>query len=385
MPTPTHLGVGFFIVIALTPAGEAGEAPLCRTPEQFAEGKWITAEHPKPTWLATFPCCDHSELSRDPRLAEICSRTPQDHVRARGWRHVAFHASELEHGNGLLGSAWSAPDQMFCASKCNESAANANQTKIERDARVIEGDARLNYAWRPSTCRLTDWSADAFCHALGGRNMLFVGDSLLRSSFLTLTAMIHFGSDPSKPTCASKIAYRNANTLTGVRMGHSVPANDAWEIPIQKHRPHIIVTGVGAHVHDTPGRTSRDNYARALEHFERTLRTLPDALGTGQPPTVLWQTTVMGHSTVATWPYESESEIPAETAYNYANFSLFDRMAKERMAALNVTVLDLSPLRLRADHTHNHCVGDTLHFRAPGPLNIIAPLLLHALTVPTSA
>ena len=65
--------------------------------------------------------------------------------------------------------------------------------------------------------------------------------------------------------------------------------------------------------------------------------------------------------------------------YNHAQLPLFDKLARKRMAELGVPLLDLSPLYLRADHHVHNYPNDTLHFRAPGPHSIAAPLLSGAL------
>lgn len=59
---------------------------------------------------------------------------------------------------------------------------------------------RERWDWRPSACRLVDWSAEGFCRVLGStRRLLLVGDSTMQQAFSTLTSMITAGGGACAP------------------------------------------------------------------------------------------------------------------------------------------------------------------------------------------
>lgn len=64
----------------------------------------------------------------------------------------------------------------------------------------------------PHECKLVPWNASEFCRALGGRKMIFVGDSIQQQQFYTVHEQVRRDNGP----CAEDIMFEHSDNLDGV-------------------------------------------------------------------------------------------------------------------------------------------------------------------------
>ena len=76
------------------------------------------------------------------------------------------------------------------------------------------------YAWEPARCSLAAWDASAFCDALGGRSLMFVGDSTTMQAGVVVINAVHWGMWNGSG-CQEQISAGLSDTLIGVRLGAS--------------------------------------------------------------------------------------------------------------------------------------------------------------------
>ncbi|KAJ1467643.1 hypothetical protein T484DRAFT_1858111 [Baffinella frigidus] len=74
------------------------------------------------------------------------------------------------------------------------------------------------YVWEPARCELATWDASAFCEALGGRSLLFLGDSTMRQVSVAVMNAVHWGTWGGAG-CQEQISFGLSDTLIGVALG----------------------------------------------------------------------------------------------------------------------------------------------------------------------
>lgn len=236
------------------------------------------------------------------------------------------------------------------------------------------------YYWQPNECDLHIWDGNAFCQALNGRRILFVGDSLTFQLTRTLLQMLE-GQE-----CQPNIFYGRATHLSFDEGKKYNLAGWLESIPAD-----IVILNTGAWLRD-----------------DGDMWTVLDALGsitknhlnrTPKPPNpikFIWTTFSEGH--VGCWrypePIKEDFTFPTYNVhkYNWELIPKYNELALNYSKLMNFTTIDLAPmLRLRPDakvgtrddHWGFHEVAgggvDCLHFCLPGPLNVFPPILLNML------
>ncbi|KAJ1493491.1 hypothetical protein T484DRAFT_2017372, partial [Baffinella frigidus] len=85
---------------------------------------------------------------------------------------------------------------------------------------------RDEWMWEARTCALASWDAAAFCHALGRRTILFIGDSTLQQSAVAVINAVTW--DMWNATgCQQQVSFGASDTLIGLRLG-MMNRGDSW-------------------------------------------------------------------------------------------------------------------------------------------------------------
>ena len=75
-----------------------------------------------------------------------------------------------------------------------------------------------HYAWEPARCELATWDAGAFCDALRGRSVLFIGDSTMMQTGAAVINEVSWDLG-SGPGCLEHLTLGLSDTLIGVPLG----------------------------------------------------------------------------------------------------------------------------------------------------------------------
>lgn len=239
----------------------------------------------------------------------------------------------------------------------------------DRDEGRFSVNRREQYYWQPSTCNLLQWNATYFCHLLGSRRVLFVGDSTVAQSFTTLTNMLHSGNS----TCGQQIMYGRCNMLVfGLKGGRNL-----FEWVQIAGLPDIVIVNVAAHLHDVG---DMQDIVRRLGAIFPSMRALYTEAR--RPLSIAWRSSHPGHigCTHDMEPLQTPASPPDASIDKHGwrlHHPTFDDMAANASKGLNMTILDMSPLALRPDAHPGG--GDCLHFCLPGPVDLFPQILLQSL------
>ena len=245
-------------------------------------------------------------------------------------------------------------------------------------ADTIGSTGRDKYKWAPSNCQFRKWNSKEFCNLLGKRTLLFLGDSTIVQAMSTLQNYISAGGG----RCGAQIFVRRSDTLSYEELISALRLFTHGGESKKKRQLDVLILNAGAHFADTK---EMNNMWENLNKFILKYR---EATPTNTT-TFVWKTQNPGHPEYVDTPftsysaYKTHEAIPQKAGnYNYKLFESFDEISKTNAAKLGLPVIDMFPLYLRAD-AHPNSVGanslgslDRLHFCAPGPLDIIADILI---------
>lgn len=243
--------------------------------------------------------------------------------------------------------------------------------------------ALSSWEWTPSKCTLGEWDASAFCAALDGRRLLFIGDSTSQQ----VAAAVHNYVLVGGGGCSALIASAESDTLTGRPEGGADRGTPSWVDALRaaKQRPDIVVLGVGPHIFT--GETG----------FRSVLQLVRDELENPEFASlqVLWRTASGGGCLVAgenlvprkVWPRDEpgywETLASNQRLYNYNELERWDLVAADFWRNQpRVNLFDLTPLWLRPDNmvdSGSAAPKDCVHSCMPGALRLAARQLLHLL------
>lgn len=161
---------------------EQAQLPLCQD-NGHRLGNWFLQDSAAPSTKKSFVCCGGgSPLNKTRGHLDVDNVKP-------GYCSLN-HTLPLPLQRGLQGLNAACGDDC-CA--CDREAGTRYSLSL-----------RERWEWRPSACRLVDWSAEAFCRVLGpARRLLLVGDSTMQQAFSTLTSMITAGGG----ICAPQVLF----------------------------------------------------------------------------------------------------------------------------------------------------------------------------------
>jgi len=294
------------------------------------------------------------------------------------------------------------------------------------------------FVWRPTHCRLAEWNAQRFCHALRARRLAFVGDSTIRQVAWTVWSLVR----AANATCADQLWYESSDTLVNGCLGYYGRGGSVEQI-VQRlveagRRPDIVVLSAGAHVYRTrcdypafkgsgcaqgPMRCTHpqaDHFKKIVfsqgavnshlvadpaiqrttfnfvvdDMLRQTQRLLAAAAKDGlRPVRFIWKSVSPGHPDCFSHLEHGPQPFggyATDAPYNWASFPAFDEAARAASAMSNGTIeyMDVSMLYDRVDGHGGYSnyseiqnpsaeIGkaDCLHFCTPGPLDEVARVL----------
>jgi hypothetical protein len=270
---------------------------------------------------------------------------------------------------------------------------------------------QLAMEWEPNGCRLHEWSAEAFCAALGRRRLLFVGDSTMQqlatvvmngvaweeaqasgcdaaSSHRHRTARrLHreeqqeqeqeaaagpcrrrissISSSSSNFSCSSQLLFGHSDTLVARPLGHGsgVSRGEHWLRWADASGAEVVVLGATAHIYGA------SNFSAMLREVAEGARPRPRLR-------VLWATSTPGGCGPRPLQRLPPHTPPPELPFQWGEFRQRDEEARAFFAreAPHVRLLELEPLHFRVD-AHIKPGADCLHMCIPGPLSVVPRLL----------
>jgi hypothetical protein len=218
---------------------------------------------------------------------------------------------------------------------------------------------REQYEWIPHNCTLLKWNGHQFCHLLGNRTIVLVGDSTMQQTAATLMSMI----TSSGANCSTQIGMGRSNALYYSLKGK----RNMFEFA-KITQPDILIMNAGAHMHDMG-----DIYS-IMENLKIGM---PAARSDSPKTQFVWKTMNPGHvnCSLTTEPLKQfVIDKNEKDEYEWHIHQEFDRVSKEYARNMSMKIIDMSPLYLRID-AH----GDCLHYCLPGPINIFSNILLNML------
>lgn len=283
-----------------------------------------------------------------------------------------------------------------------------------------------NWEWEPSERRLSPWSAEGFCEALGDRRLLIVGDSTMEQTAATIMAMVRGDIPPTDPMildCLKRIRFSKSDTLTGKMYNH-MNRGRQWTAGVKEFRPHLIILSTGAHIDGLSNMSSivssvLNDWGKVKKELLASHTKVADEDGVPLrwEPTLIWKTQSPAHEDCHNFSkpieisadvcssgtscafhlplekdmeeFDSEGSIddidgPKRWFMNWGQFRSFDRISTEAFHNAGLPVLDVSFLYGRPD-AHPPPVWlrknggtlkiDCLHYSCPGPLDTI-PIIL---------
>eukprot|EP01013_Petalomonas_cantuscygni_P044140 TRINITY_DN874_c0_g1_i1.p1 TRINITY_DN874_c0_g1~~TRINITY_DN874_c0_g1_i1.p1 ORF type:complete len:511 (+),score=67.90 TRINITY_DN874_c0_g1_i1:72-1604(+) len=325
-------------------ARPAPELRRCKEPGQYARGRWVVNEDKR----QLFPCL----------TGEGCGNCDHAFWRPRG-------GETFDHIMEIL-----------------RDPARREMVGIRRQ---VKPD------WYPDDCDLLPWNRKAFCTALGRRNILMVGDSLMLSMAKTLYKFLRPTWPHPNPGCPTnfvvcddvfpdrppKITYVRNNDLGIINPAahpdlpeHKRPSNWVVEIP----EADILVFNAGAHYRPD------EEYLSLQQNATRLLRErFPDE--TDRRRRLFYINTVQGHFGCQGHPVPL-SKIPPvpPAAYKY-HWQYFDHhnknISEPLWNSIGATIIDAwSILGVRPD---GHNPPDCLHYCLPGPYDGIIQIFYNML------
>eukprot|EP00953_Heterococcus_sp_UTEX-ZZ885_P001162 1135-Heterococcus_DN1.PRE.3 len=205
------------VSLTLQSGSHSGNLPVCRSSEHI-KGYWkpIQAQN------KSFVCCESDD---------------EDHVaRSKYCGHIQHHRKfDLE---ALDGNRRHAPYYMH---------AGEHSCKCDIDQDRLAVSQRESYIWTPHACRISEWNAHSFCRHLGTRTMLFIGDSTMYQTAVTVTNMLV----AANATCTQQVSYALSDTLVDRGFGYYNRGRSLLDIlqPLERNNSSIIVISAGAHVY----------------------------------------------------------------------------------------------------------------------------------------
>ena len=267
--------------------------------------------------------------------------------------------------------------------------------------------SRWDWILEDSTCSLSQFNREAFCDALNGRNILFVGDSITHLQARSLWLLMNGDSDEfmgqtykanGLPTgkfvtvriCGGKIlaSYARNDLLTlgkelfYERYGLVIP----WTQKLQDYD--ILVLNDGAHFH--PHMPLPPMYGNPRKPYEEAMHNASAYLETHYNGTVIFRTTPRGHLGCQ----RDSKVIPSKVNVNstryfrpsklyenyYGSFPLFNAFVHADFGRLNnAIILDVARMTEYRPDSHLNPPHDCLHYILPGTIDQWNWLLFHAL------
>lgn len=244
---------------------------------------------------------------------------------------------------------------------------------------------KINDEWEWQSPDLPLFDAHATCQQLRNRTVLLLGDSTMQQTAATLMNALKVGG------CAPQVKLQLSDTLIHRELGN-LNRGVHFRNALSQHQPDIAIMNAGAHVR------TEYNYTRMLDEVIRGLqewREKPEENSKPKPVAIVWKTQQPGGCTskivhpddpVRAALKFNYSQTPRYRLYEYDNFYRRDLYTMKRWKAElghDAHILDMRMLYSRSDAhpgSGQTVPNDCLHFTAPGPLDVVAPLFQRLLT-----
>ena len=223
------------------------------------------------------------------------------------------------------------------------------------------------------------FDAHATCRQLGQRTVLMMGDSTMQQTATTLMNALKKGG------CAPQISLQLADTLVNIDMG-VLNRGVYWMEAVRAHHPDIVIINAGAHIR------TNSNYTRMLDQVIQDVQTWQRNFSATsenvKTVSFVWKTQQPAGCTANI--FHPEDPLRAAKEFNFSHTPLYkerhhDDFYRRDMYTIqrwstelrHVHLLDMRMLYSRSDaHPGSGQLDpiDCLHFMAPGPLDVVAPL-----------
>ncbi|KAJ1439328.1 hypothetical protein B484DRAFT_391847 [Ochromonadaceae sp. CCMP2298] len=369
--------------------------------QDYAEGRWLNLTVPELAQLS-------QENGNVPQycVGERCSRT----------------MAPPRCGDSNCAGYWPSPNEKEPLNSahwdhghvCIEAKMSLNMTSYEATRSL------LKYKWQPDTCDLVPWDADTFCRLLGERIISFYGDSTMAQVFASLTSLLitHFRTHRTEASrnCVSQLHFFWSDRIdySSYPRGRGLPFAETWKSINYRNRESeepnqdIVVVSAGAHTLVPMG--SVVEAMRNITTVEQLLVSpildfffpkVGDALefltdksndrsiGKLKPKSVIIKLMSPPHPNCGRYsaPIDLDSDVDRDyfhsstSGYHWEAVAEADRLMTLFADKYPVGIIDMRPLMKRPDAHAYPITQDCMHYCIPGPLDLFANLLLHALSL----
>ena len=347
----------------------------------YSDGEWVREE--ENTQSDNFDeCTDLEDAARNHLKVKIEGGNVEVNSK--------YCNNSIDHPPLVMDNAWKCKMTFYYWGETSLSASN-----------VTFYPKSIKYKWNPSQCQLKDWNPADFCNLLNSRTVLFVGDSTVYQTAMTLKAMVyyHYASVGNlKESCHRNIYFEMSDRLvnrpkTNYGRGGGLTVFDA----VSKHnfKVNFLILSTGYHVHprdaDVGVNVTDEAYADSffpvlnaeIRHVVYQLRKrLVDFK-------IIYKTENVGHTGCQefTGPDNALNQVDRLVALNAFNKYKWNYEIETQTRFIrfahnhDIDIIRMHPLYSRPDgHIITKGLGiDCLHYCAPGPLNIFSRLFYHYL------
>lgn len=207
---------------------------------------------------------------------------------------------------------------------------------------------------------LPAWDPHAFCHTLGNRTILMVGDSTMAQTAAVFMTEVHPAG------CQTQIRMAYGDTLTHEPMGNLNRGRHWFEI-VKVHQPDIVILTGGAHIR------WEDGFSKWID---TVIEGVVEARQTFPNMQVVWKTqNPAGQDEVLTHlhPFVAAKRA-GYRKFNHNAFWGRDNEVIQKLQAAKIPFVDMRMLYSRTD-AHPLELGDYLHTCVPGPLSVFPQLI----------
>jgi hypothetical protein len=305
---------------------------------------------------------------------------------------VTYTGNTTEYANGI----WMRNGVSEAEKNRVEAADRTSPYSCGAHPRLLES---MGWVWTPNTCRLREFDSQHFNELLGGRSLVFIGDSI---SNCMADSLRFLGVDNKQTRFDLFAGYMDGPGRNGENK-HVPPSSDD-PLYVEKlskllHTPwleklrefdvkstDILIVNKGAH-----GNMENLSAYQALAHRVSKLH----------PGQVLWRTTIQGHKDCQNFdgPIQNLSEDKLKelaSSYNWATFKernnraikAFSEEMRGRFGVVDTSMFENRPdghisqvFRDSTDNTNaaKYLKNDCLHYCTPGPIDTWNYLLYHVL------
>lgn len=256
-----------------------------------------------------------------------------------------------------------------------------------------------SYDWIPkSKCEFDNrWSEETFCRLVQNKNILFLGDSIMREQFMSLISYFGWRKRKEDVFRDGRVSICNA-TRNNVFFRYD-PRLNTRNVPsyLKAHKPQIILANRGVWFQNNTdalvGVINSD-----LGHFKKWQDRKECRKSNGGGCLLIWKTAVPGHPNCADFdgPVNDleimEHHVGNQALYDKGNYvkwgwwkqkqqneRVLELFASNRTDDIDYAIMDAYHVNILRPDLHRWNQGDCLHNCSPGKTEILNQILLHIL------